>query len=531
MSAESADFIILDGNVWTGVSPARADALAVKGDRIFAVGSNHAIEEFIGPDTRTIDARGKFIAPAFIDSHLHFLDGGFRLASVQLQDCDSRECFVDTLKAFIETVEPGEWIVGGDWNHNQWGGQLPEREWIDAVTPNNPVWLYRHDGHLALANSAALERAGVSDDVSEIDGGEIERTPDGSLTGVFKDNAMVLIERVIPKATPDQAERALITAMNHVAENGVGSVHHMGSWDHLAVYRRAHEAGKLITRIYSAVPLSTWERLRDEVREKGRGDGWLRIGGLKAFLDGSLGSKTAAFFDEYNDDPGNDGLFVEEIGDLERMIAAADAEGLHALVHAIGDRANHEMLNLFERVIEANGPRDRRFRIEHAQHLAPADLPRFNALGVIASMQPYHILDDGCWADEAIGPERSEHAYAFRSLLDAGAHVAFGSDWFVAPPTPIEGIYAAATRRPKDGDFPGGWVPQQKITVEEALRAYTVQAAYSSFEEDQKGSLAPGKWADLVIIDKDLTTLEGDDILSAQIECTIVGGKIVYQRT
>jgi hypothetical protein len=329
-------------------------------------------------------------------------------------------------------------------------------------------------------------------------------------------------------------DRALDAAMQYVASKGVTTVHNMGSWDDLDVFTRAHQASRLTTRVYAAVPLRTWEKLRDVVAAKtygrdGRGDVWLRIGALKGFVDGSLGSHTAAFQEPFTDAPGDRGLFVNTPENLYQWISGADKAGLHVLVHAIGDRANATLLDIYDRTARENGARDRRFRIEHAQHLAPADIPRFAALHVIASMQPYHAIDDGRWAERVIGPVRITTTYAFRSLVDAGASLAFGSDWFVAPPTPLEGIYAAVTRRTLDDRHPEGWVPGQKITVEEALTAYTRGGAHASFDEREKGTIAPGMLADLTVIDRDLRTIPAPHIRDARVMRTIVGGKTVYQ--
>jgi predicted amidohydrolase YtcJ len=335
----------------------------------------------------------------------------------------------------------------------------------------------------------------------------------------------------VPEPSAELADRALDTAMAYVAEQGVTSVQNMGSWRDLAVFERAHQAGRMKTRIYAVVPLASWAQLRDTVAARGHGDEWVRIGGLKGFVDGSLGSHTAAMLHPFTDAPRDSGLLVNTPDDLYTWTSNADKAGLQVMVHAIGDRANRLQLDIYQRVERENGPRDRRFRIEHAQHLAPADIRRFGQLGVIASMQPYHAIDDGRWAERVIGPERSRTTYAFRSLLDAKARLAFGSDWFVAPPTPLEGIYAATTRRTLDGKHPEGWVPEQKITVEEALRAYTSGAAYASFEDGIKGTLERGKLADLVLIDRDLTRIPAEQIRDAHILMTVVGGKVVYERS
>src|SRR5437762_958542 len=490
---------IVNGAVWTG-EPNRpwAEAVALSGERIAVVGSTSEIRSRISPQTRLIDAKGGMIVPGFIDSHVHFLAGGMNLASVQLRDAKTPAEFISRIKAFAATVPSGTWITGGDWDHQNWGGDLPQASWIDSVTPDNPVWINRLDGHMALANSAAMHAAKVPPSGGDVAGGTITRDASGRPSGVFKDNAQVLIDGAVPDPPADMLDRALDAAMNYANERGVTSVDHMGTWADLAVFERARRSGTLRTRIYASVPLSTWARLRDTVAARGRGDSWLRIGGLKGFVDGSLGSHTAAMMQPFSDAPSDTGLLVNTPEDLYTWTSNADKSQLHVIVHAIGDRAINLQLNIFERVERENGKKDRRFRIEHAQHIAPADVPRFGQLGVISSMQPYHAIDDGRWAEKVIGPERAKTTYAFRSLEDSHARLAFGSDWPVAPATPLEGIYAAVTRRTLDDKHPDGWIPEQKITVEDALRGYTTGGAYASFEENEKGSLAAGRLADLV---------------------------------
>jgi predicted amidohydrolase YtcJ len=526
--------ILINGRVWTGI-PAQpsAEAIAIDGDRIVSVGSTADVRQ-LARNATAIDLAGAFVVPGFVDAHVHFVDGGFRLTSVQLRDAAGREEFAARIGAFAGTVPAGTWITGGDWDHTLWGGELPRRDWIDAVTPNHPVWVNRLDGHMALANSAALKAAGLNSSFTDVSGGEIVRDATGRPTGLLKDNAMDMVASKVPSPGAALEDRALQAAMGHVAAQGVTTIHNMGSWGDLQVFARANGARRLRTRIYAAVPLATWTRLRDVVASKqfgaeGRGDAWLRIGALKGFMDGSLGSHTAAFHEPYTDAPGDRGLFVHTPEDMFAWISGADKAGLQVLVHAIGDRANGTVLDIFERVARENAARDRRFRIEHAQHLAVADIPRFRSLAVVASMQPYHAIDDGRWAEPVIGPARSRTTYAFRSLLDAGARLAFGSDWYVAPPTPLEGIHAAVTRQTLDGKHPDGWVPEQRITVEEALAAYTSGGAYASFEDREKGSIAPGMLADITVIDRDLRTIPAAEIRQAKIVRTIAGGQIVFQ--
>ena len=527
---QPATLVIVNGHVWTGdATRPRAEAVAVRAGRIVAVGSTVEIESLAGPSTRTIDANGALVTPGFIDSHIHFLAGGFRLASVQLRDAGTREEFAQRIGEFAKEVPEGTWITGGDWDHHLWGGELPHREWIDKVTPKHPVWVSRLDGHMALANSLAIELAGVTSAASDIEGGSIVRDRDGTLTGVFKDNAMNLFDQAIPEPPKLLEDRALDAAMRRVAEQGVTSVQHMGSWNDVEVFGRARDSDRMITRIYAAVPLGSWERLRDYIEANGSGDDWLRVGALKEFVDGSLGSHTAAFLEPYTDTPDDSGFFINDPEQLREWVRVADSAGLHLAIHAIGDRAIRDLLDIFASVAEENGEKDRRFRIEHAQHIHPDDLSRFAALGVIASMQPYHAIDDGRWADEVIGSERAKTTYAFRSLLDSGARVAFGSDWHVAPPTPLEGIYGAVTRRTLDDQHPDGWVPGEKITLEEALVAYTRDAAFASFEETSKGALKAGLLADLVVLDRDLFAIAPETIRDARVRATIVGGRVVYE--
>jgi len=525
----AADKIIL-GRIWTG-NPSQpwAEGVAVSGDTVAAVGDAGAIKKWQGEKTEVITLnQGELLTPGFIDCHTHFIDGGFALSSVQLRDAKTPAEFISRIKAYAQTLPKGVWITAGDWDHENWGGELPTRAWIDSITVDHPVWINRLDGHMSLANTAALKAAGITDGVKDVAGGSIVRDKTGKLTGVFKDNAMGMIDKAVPPPTPDQKDKALEAAMAYVAARGVTSVHNMSGYQD--VFERARDRNALTTRIYAGMLLSDWKTLADKIKQKGRGDVWLRRGVLKEFVDGSLGSHTAAFFKPFDDTPKDSGFFVIREQELHRLIKSADSAGLQVTVHAIGDKAIHTLLNTFEQVAAENGNRDRRFRIEHAQHIAPDDIKRFAALMIIPSMQPYHAIDDGRWAEKVIGHERSKTTYAFRSLLDAHAKLAFGSDWFVAPPTPLEGIYAAVTRRTLDGKNDNGWIPEQKITVEEALQAYTTNAAYASFEENIKGTLAPGMLADMVRLEKDITVIPSPEIRDVKVLTTWVGGKVIYQK-
>jgi len=522
---------VVNARIWTG-NPQRpwAEAIAVRGDRIAAVGSSAEIRKLTGASARVIDAHGQMLVPGFNDSHVHIISAGRGLSSVKLRDASTPAEFIARIKAYAKTIPKGAWITDGDWDHTLWGGELPARQWIDSVTPDNPVWVARLDGHMSLANSLALAAAHVTKATKEVDGGVIERDAKGEPTGLLKDNAQGLVDDSMPDPPEAVADRAFDAAMHFLAERGVTSAQNMGTWYDLAIFERAHKAGRMITRMYAVVPLATWEQLRDTVAARGHGDEWVRIGGLKGFVDGSLGSHTAAMLQPFSDAPSDSGLLVTSPESLYARTSGADKAGLNVMVHAIGDRAIRIQLDNYERVEREDGPKDRRFRIEHAQHIAPSDMPRFAKLGVIASMQPYHEMDDGRWAERIIGHERSKTTYAFKSILESGARLAFGSDWSVAPPTPIEGIYGAVTRETLDGKHPGGWIPEQKISVEDALRAYTSGAAYASFEEKIKGTLASDKLADFVLIDKDLTAIPPEEIRNARIMMTVVGGRVVYER-
>jgi predicted amidohydrolase YtcJ len=528
----TADLILTNGVVWTGVAGSGpVEAMAISGRRVLAVGGVEEIDRLRTRDTRVVDLEGRLATPGIIDAHTHFVSGGFQLSSVDLRDADSPAEFVRRIGDFASTIPAGTWITGGDWDHEAWGGQLPEAEWLDEAVPEHPVFVSRLDGHMALANRLALEMAGIDANTPDPAGGAIVRHPStGAPEGVLKDEAMSLVFAVMPRRSEAELDQAVEAAAAHALSLGVTQVHDMGTWDHLAAYRRAHGRGQLPLRVYSVVPMATAERLRAFVGDEGRGDDRLWWGGLKAFVDGSLGSTTAWFYEPYADEPETSGLLTTDTVQLRRDILDADRAGLHVITHAIGDRANDWLLDVYRDAREQNGDRDRRFRIEHAQHLSREAIARFGTEGVIPSMQPYHAIDDGRWAEKRIGSERLETTYAFRSLLDSGAPVAFGSDWTVAPLSPVLGMYGAATRRTLDGLNPMGWVPEERITVEEALEAYTAGSAYAGYAEGRVGRLEPGMLADIAVFHRDILGLGPAEIEGVRVDLTIVDGEVVFER-
>ena len=532
----AASLVLLNGKIWTvNDRQPSASAVACLGSRIVAVGSDAEIRQWIGKSTEVIDLAGKLVLPGFNDAHVHFFSGGENLASVQLRDAKSESEFRARIAEFAAKQPAGRWITGGAWDHENWTpARLPTRQLIDAVSAGHPVFVNRLDGHMALANSQALKLAGITRATPDPPGGAIVRDASGEPTGVLKDAAMDRMDAVIPPPSEDQIAVALRAAMRYAAENGVTSVQDMSAAPAiLRVYQTLLARGELTVRIAGHQPLAEWGRLAAAGVRADFGGEKLHIGGLKGFADGSLGSTTALFFEPYLDAPGTSGLANGEMIPESKMldhILSADRAGLQVAVHAIGDRANHMVLGMYQQAELQNGARDRRFRIEHAQHLRMEDIPRFAQLRVIASMQPYHCIDDGRWAEKRIGPERAKGTYAFRSLLDSGAVLAFGSDWDVAPMVPLLGIYAAATRRTLDGLHPDGWVPEQKITVAEAIRAYTMGSAYASFDEKIKGSIEPGKLADMVVVSGDILGIPAVEIQKTRVETTVFDGAVIYRR-
>ena len=530
----AADLIVTHANIYTvDRRHPRAEAVAVIGERIVAVGSRAEIDSWRGAATRVIDARGRLLLPGFNDSHVHFTDGGADLAAVQLNDATSADELDRRLAAQAARTAAGEWILGGAWDETKWSPRHePTAALIDDVTRNVPVFISRYDGHQGLANSVAMRLAGISAGTADVAGGVIVRDESGAPTGIFKDAAQELIFKVIPPRSHEQRLADARRALAQAASVGVTSVQHMSAgYADVAAYSELLERGQLTARIYCA-PLETgWQdQARVGVR-RAWGSPYLRLGAVKGFADGSIGSRTAALLRPYSDEPGNRGILSAEMQPPEAMrerLMQADAAGLQLRVHAIGDRAISMVLDMFEAIEKANGYHDQRMTIEHAQHTAAEDLERFARLHVIASMQPYHAIDDGRWVEARIGHERARTSYAWRSLLDHGVTLAFGTDWDVAPLNPLLGLYAAVTRATLDGRNPQGWIPEQKITLAEAVEAYTLGSAYAEFQENEKGSITAGKLADMVILSDDIFAIRPEAIRSVKVETTIVGGRIVY---
>lgn len=530
-SQETADKIFFNAKIWTGDSTNPwAEVMAVKKNFILYTGKD--LQLFKGKKTEMIDMGGHLIVPGFIDNHTHFLSGGYNLSGVDLRKARSPREFISLLKDFCAKYPDDRWILGGDWDHEAWKGELPSRQWIDSVTGNHPLFISRYDGHMALANSKALSLAGINQNTQVPAGGEILKNKDGEITGVLKDEAMNLVFSIIPPPTESELEEYLQAAQQHAFKNGVTQVHDMGSyggWTDLFAYRRAYNNHTLNLRIYSFVPLASWKKLDSFCKKEGKGNELLRWGGLKGFMDGSLGSTTAWFYQPYLDDPKSTGLLITDTALMRSWVLGADAAGLHVAVHAIGDRANDFILTVFEEAEKIKSA-DHRFRVEHAQHLTQTAIPRFAELNIIPSMQPYHAIDDGRWAAKRLDKERLKGTYAFKSLLDAKARLTFGSDWTVAPLNPLAGIYAAVTRRTLDEQNPGGWFPEQKITVEQALQCYTTRNAYAGFQESKTGMLKKGMLADFAVLSENIFEIVPEKIKDVTVLHTWVNGRQVYEK-
>lgn len=520
------DLAYVNGQVWTGIKGLPlAGALGISGNRIACVGKG-ATRARIGRQTRVIDLKGAFVTPGFMDNHTHFSMGSFALVRVQLLETRTPQQFIDAIGGHARTMASGKWMQGFGWDAERWGGELPSRQWIDAVTPDTPVLVQRTDGHIALANSLALKLAGITRDTPDPKGGVIDRDAKGDPTGILRDNAMDRVFAAIPPETHADIDAAMRKGIEAGLSRGLTQVHNTDTdWDTFDSARRLRAAGETDMRFYSFAPLRDWEKLARLIRAEGRGDDWVRWGGCKGMADGALGSRTALMRQHYSNDEKNFGMALQSFDLFADWVDHADQAGLQVAAHAIGDAAIDKVLDIFAAVSRRNGKRDRRFRIEHAQHIALDAIPRFGREKVIASVHPYHAIDDGRWAGKVLNQSQLKGSWPVRSLLDTGAKVTFGSDWPVAPLDPLGGIEAAVLRRTTDGLQPGGFVPQQRITAAEALSAYTTANAYGGFQEDRLGTIAPGKLADLTVLGQNLLTCDPATIAMTEVLRTVVNGK------
>jgi predicted amidohydrolase YtcJ len=537
-----AEMVLLGGRVFLAdEAHTVVEALAVRDGRVLAAGSDAAVRRWIGPYTEVVELEGRLVTPGFNDAHIHFAPGGASLLAVNLLGTTSVAEVERRVAAAAELAAPGEWILGRGWDHTRYPaaelgpGGWPTREALDRAAPRNPVLLSRVDGHVSWASGEAMRIAGIARATTPPAGGEIVRDARGEPTGLFLESAMGLLSRHVPPPTPDQVRRGVAAALELAARTGVTSVQTSASPADVRLYRELRDAGTLTVRVYAWHPLepATIAAFRSLGVTAGHGDEWLRVGMLKGYTDGTLGSRTAYMLEPFSDDPSTRGLPQYTDAQLDSLVQAADAAGLQVILHAIGDAANRQALDAFERAARANGARPRRHRIEHAQVLDPREIRRFRELGVTASMQPTHATSDMRWAEERIGHQRAAAgAYAWRSLLDAGATVVFGTDFPVEPMAPVEGIYSAVTRQSREepGAPAGGWIPEQRLTREEAIRLYTATPAFSEWEEARKGTLRPGMLADLVVWDRDLLTVPESEILEAAPVMTVVGGRPVFRR-
>jgi hypothetical protein len=532
-SGPCADIIVVNGRVHTvDASRPAAEAVAVCGERIAAVGTNAEVRALATARTRVIDAGGRLVVPGFNDAHVHFIDGADQLVAVNLRGARDERDLARLLADHVKRLPKRRWVLNGYWDHESWPSKaLPTRATIDAVTPDHPVFVQRLDGHMGVANSLALKLAGITRETQDPEGGTIVRDASGEPTGLLKDNAMSLVFRVVPPPTVDDVMERARAGLRHAAEHGVTTIQDLtASATELSVYQTLRERGELTARIYSTQGHGIDGLVSAGVRT-GFGDDWIRIGGIKLFADGSMGSGTAAFFEPYADDASTKGLLIQSPEELEKRMREADAAGFQLVVHAIGDRANAIVVDAIEKLERANGRRDRRARIEHAQVVRDADKARMARLGIIASIQPSHCIDDMRWAENRIGRDRCAIAYDFRSFVDAGVRVAFGTDWFVEPLDPMIGLYAAVTRQFPDGTPAGGWFPEEKLTMAQAIEYYTMGSAYAQFAEQSKGSITPGKLADLVVLSRDVFTVPAREILETKPVLTMVGGRVVFDRS
>jgi predicted amidohydrolase YtcJ len=580
---QQADFVARNGNIWTvDEENPRAEALASLNGRLIYVGSDEGISAHIGPDTEVIDLDGAFVTPGFYDNHVHFDSTGQLLYGLNLLDVSDEATFVERIRDVHERFAPGTWITGGDWSaYETWaendvaeaGRQvnpddmygnffLPNKAMIDGFTADRPVLVRRFDLKVYMANTAALDLAGIRRGTPDPEGIAVERDGDGEPTGALfnpvsgavestvlvRDNVMALFRDLIPPPSREQLTAETRAAWARMASVGVTSYCDITSDPvYVDIYREMRDKGEMTARARYRPPLDRWKSMADLGIKVGFGDDWIRFGATKAWIDGIMGNSSARFYEPYTHNPSSRGIWRDIMfpferspnnpedmqSRLERLALEADANGIQLTVHAIGDEANGYLMDMLERIIAKNGEKDRRFRLVHAQVMTDRDIRRGGEMNIVAEVQPFHTSDDMRWMEERIGRDRSRGAYAFRRLWDSGAVVSFGSD---SPGTnasryylnPMLGLYAAVTRKTLSGQPEGGWFPQEKLTIEEAIQAYTLNTAYAGFEEHMKGSLTVGKLADFVVLSDNLLTINPDDIKDVTVETTVVGGKVVF---
>jgi predicted amidohydrolase YtcJ len=540
-----ADAIYVHGNLYTGMplegamgGVKRAQAMAVRGDRIQAVGSNDEIAKYKGPETKVVELGGKFLMPGFNDAHTHLADGGFVKLTVNLIGTKSLEEFRERIREKAEKAEPNAWITGGGWDETLWPVKSPPSRWdVDEVAKDHPVFLERVDGHVAVANTRALQLASVTLASKEPEGGKIDRDANGQPTGILRETARDAVTAVIPKPNHDKRRAAIEAALADAAQWGVTSAQDGSQWEDFLVYDELEKQGKLTLRIYEWLPFDTsLEQLNTWRKSHPTDDKMLRTGMLKGFMDGSLGSHTAALLDPYSDDAKNSGLPQYDPAKLNQMSKERVLDGFQLGFHAIGDKGVQMALDAFaeaekaareKKIKAANGGEDYRLRVEHAQVTTPTQILKFKELKVVASMQPNHLLTDMNWAESRLGAKRAAHSYAWAEFLRRGVPLAFGTDYPVEPITPFRGLYAAVTRKNESGSKE--YVPEQKITMEQAIAAYTTGSAFAQFEEKDKGTLAPGMLADFVVLDRDITAVAPAKVLETKVLQTVVGGRTVYE--
>lgn len=523
------DSVYVNGVIWTGESNTLdAKVLAIDNGKLVFVGQELP-SHIIGKEVINLD--GKFTMPGFMDNHVHFLEGGAGLASLDLRKVSTPDQFKKKVAEYVRTQPSGRWILNGNWDQTLWGGELPHKDWIDSVTKEHPVYISRIDGHMALANSEALKFAGINKATLDPDGGLIMRDDSGEPTGILKGNALNLVLAVIPAPSNDELMERFSLAQEHALSFGLTKVHAISGYptetNLFDIFRMAKERGLMKIRVHVSTPIESWEQAATRIRRQGRGDNQLVWGGIKGFIDGSLGARTAWMHKPFDDEPDNTGLPLNSPSRLSSLMTEADRAGLELSIHAIGDRGIDTVIETMK-VIAGDEVRDRRYRIEHFQHPTAEAIQKLADSGIVASMHPYHAIDDGRWAENRIGPRRLETSYAFRSILDAGGILTFGSDWPVAPLNPMQGVYAAVTRRTLDGANPDGWIPEQKISVEEALTAFTATNAYAFKEEDSTGTLEVNKRADFIVLSDDPRAVPHTELENVRVQTTVIGGRVVY---